>query len=104
MSRITIDEVRAAYAATGVKPKRGDYVDRQEDGTLCACAIGALAIQAGVESHYAPVRRWAHEKYGLGYVNAFVAGFDGDLIDGNGGCRDGIDVAEAIFGKASCTQ
>jgi hypothetical protein len=42
---LSVDAVRAAYAATGLAPTRDDW----GDGKTCACAAGVLLYAAGVE-------------------------------------------------------
>jgi hypothetical protein len=100
--RITVDEVKAAYEKTGLKPTRGEYIY----GRFCACAMGALAVANGVPCDYDAARSWAFSQYGADYCNAFANGFDSKSPWGcdevhEAGQADGELVAAAIFGEVS---
>jgi len=99
--RITVDEVKAAYEKTGLKPQKDNWFS---DDFRCACAIGALFAAAYPEVPNAPgsvVQQWAYREFGADYVDEFVGGFDCPQVplDNLIGDLDGRAVAAAIFGE-----
>lgn len=98
MRRITVEEVKEAYAKTGMTPTRNNY----GADSNCGCAIGALARLAGKH----PVDfRW--ETFEPSYSLSFMDGFDDaplctkyrDTRTAEIGYQDGKDCAAAIFGE-----
>ncbi len=75
--RVTVESFIDAVKKTGVVPRRCLWIRKGTD-TIEACAIGALAVQAGETGD---ARRWARSADGLGlthdYVMGFIGGFDG---------------------------
>jgi len=107
MRRITVDEIKEAYKATGLTPARNTW---GESGSGCACGLGVLAVAAGVpiddlcsDVVYDTIN--LDEFYGLGFTN----GFDGNTRLGalshrpgfNQGYDDGAAAAAAIFGEST---
>lgn len=98
--RITVEEVKAAYAKTGMEPRR-----RTPYGNGACCAMRALSMAAGSRyCHY-----WGWDNFGEDYTTGFIHGFDGEV---SFSCRlsseryaigeqDGLAVAAAIFGEAT---
>lgn len=99
----TLEEIKAAYAKTGLKPARGDFFQRGNR----ACAIGALAASNGIALHGSLVTRcldaaaWADKQYGL-EGDLFIAGFDStvDYVSKKPAVRLGHDIAAALLGDA----
>lgn len=104
IKRITPDEVKAAYAKTGLAVSRGGYFG---DGGKCACGLGAYAAaylgivpamgEVGVS--YAYTNAGFERKYRLGFADAF----DGDpenpklqVEEYRLGYKDGLDAWEAV--------
>jgi hypothetical protein len=77
--RITPDEVKAAYEATGLTPRGGEYV-----GEGCACGLGVLLVAAlgdkvlGMGDVRIERRIPGTLGIGMGYLYGFVNGFDGE--------------------------
>jgi hypothetical protein len=73
MKRLTLDEVREAFATTGLRPVR--YVTLQADD-MAACALGAVARARGM---VAPSLLTIGPALGLSddYVGGVVRGWDG---------------------------
>ncbi len=119
--RITVEEVKAAYAKTGAVPTRRSYYgkygfDSNEAVEHC-CGIGVLAIAGGLDPAIESIRCWATEKYGHYYRCGFEYGFDGDYISNYEGLNfqqqgqydlgyaAGVACAAAVFdaqGAPSC--
>jgi len=83
MTRITPEQVQAAYQATGLTPTRGVYLGRSgERDAGGACGLGALAY-AGLGMDWAKkgltCNRAISQVYGLSlsYQDGFIVGFDG---------------------------
>jgi hypothetical protein len=104
VKRVSVEEVKAAYAATGMRPYRGSYCSSL-DGQLCGCGLGAVFFK---EKHYSPGGTCdVHKalKLDYEYIGGFVGGFDGDSpeeCEGGeyelAGYADGKAAAEAVFG------
>lgn len=105
MRRITVDEVNAAYAATGVKPGRGSF----HDANGCYCALGVLHLASGDSG--CP-EEWCDNNFPLHYWDQFAGAFDGKsepclCVDNPhyeaqlAGFEDGRAAALAIFGEVS---
>jgi hypothetical protein len=106
--RITVDDARAAYLATGLVPTSQVFI---EDG--CGCPEYALFLQAhgrkcekvydeSLEGDCAAM--WADEQYGEQYAQGFRDGFDGNQLSGDSvperirvGHADGVAVAVALL-------
>lgn len=102
MKRISVDEVLAAYKATGLKPARG--FGKPNTLGMC-CAIGALYCSG--RKKVTSVYEWADRRFGRQYASDFIDGFD--TLDGNRkyrsrGFRDGRAAAAAVFGDQGDTQ
>lgn len=94
MRRISVEEVRAAYEKTGLKPAR--TVAGCVHGR-CACALGAMWVVAGKPT--ATAYLWAGDLFGVEYMRNFYCGFDNSSIGaGTAGYADGQACAAAIFG------
>jgi hypothetical protein len=112
MRRITVNEVKAAYEKTGLKPSRGTWATDN-----CACGLGVCAIaQSGMNGDdlcadtvfpTLGIKDW----YGVGFID----GFDNrsqltkfaeekskDLF--TAGFEDGRAAALAIFGDQITTS
>jgi len=109
IKRITLKEVRAAYAKTGLTPKRNIWL---EEG--CACPLGAMLALDGRPIDDAEsiddIESVVAKRFGLNlaYVRGFVIGFDAQAAlrwrpgeDRRSvwrqGCRDGRAVAKAVL-------
>ena len=99
--RITVDEVRAAYAKCGMKPLRGGWIT--PDG--CCCPQVALLLSEFPDSiDWMDFITPAAQQWGSGYAEGFRNGVDGakNLNCEHDGYRqgfiDGVAVAAAIFG------
>ena len=98
--RITVEEVQEAYRKTGLKPGRGVF----NDGCGQGCPVGALALQAGVNSI-----DWGHANLSGYYASGFFHAWDGTKTPAyfetcetyQLGYQDGLAVAAAIFGEPS---
>ena len=100
LKRITVEEVKAAYAKTGITPERGMWCNGM--GT-CACGLCVLFLADGG----IPGRAFSQAIYPrLGiehdYGSGFIVGFDGEgLEDENAimrlGYLDGQACAAAVF-------
>lgn len=84
-NRIAPQDVRKAYKRTGLKPKRGRWLDKRNN---CACALGAMIADKKVEiqetqhPYNGKTVRWTdtvRRGFGLSwsYINYFWRGFDG---------------------------
>jgi hypothetical protein len=117
MRRITVDEVKAAYEKTGLKPKRGQYISHDK---TCGCAIGALVLAEGIDASAncgAMATDYAERVFGENYRVGFVHGFDArdkdyrkrhckfptdeGQCEYDDGFNDGRAVAAAIFGESA---
>lgn len=101
MRRITVEEVLEAYRVTGMKPSKGTYCIGL-DSNPCGCAMGALAIAAGICPGMALVGNWSIEQFGQPYSDAFEDGFDGKVRRftnkrAKQGYADGQAAAAAVF-------
>lgn len=112
MRRITVEEVKAAYQATGLKPIRKLFIKGLND--KCGCALTACAIASGCTTYgdiFAQPIRSTHIFSSLGlnrsYADGFTEGFDGyskpeGVSDENIiGYDDGRAAALAIFAEAT---
>lgn len=104
MKRITPEEVKAAYEATGLSPNRGCWYD---DG--CGCGLTAYAIANGIVS-LADIQAVPDDQdneyavcdplvavLGTIYVSGFVDGFDNSRIRPRVSSRDDISAYECGF-------
>lgn len=105
--RISVEQVKAAYAATGKKPCRRKYISTTNPN-LC-CPLTAVFFNAGGTLTTAAVNgiRYAIlEQLGISdhYLFGFTQAVDGYSADIDGsddsfpGYLDGLAVAAAIFG------
>lgn len=62
--RITVEEVKAAIERTGMKLITGEFIFRQM-GQLCGCAIGVLAVDAGVPKDSDDIDDWSDLQFGI---------------------------------------
>lgn len=114
MKRITPEEVKAAYEATGLTPERSSYLSTLPDGkTKCACGMGAWAIANGAPDSLTSLamNKWLgshgiNDDYRLGFVRGFDSlsfkSFlhrDHDKIQT--GYADGKAAAALIFAEAA---
>lgn len=116
--RITVAEVRAAYAATGLEAVRGCFFDTPESwrsiGLVppqerwCGCpATAVAALRSGDPKAFLGTLRaeWRSDEravlVALGvsndYLNAFTEAVDGTLDDGSDGGADGAAVRAALW-------
>lgn len=104
MRRITVDEVKAAYEKTGLKPCTGRF----GDGYSCGCPIMAIVkSESGIVPAF--LRYEANDMFGAGYTCGFMRGVDGmsnqsiwcDMRKYADGYADGLAVRQAIFGDAT---
>jgi hypothetical protein len=97
MKRITPEEVIAAYKETGAVPTKCRIRYVNPDGSVECCAMGALALQAGIPKDKA--YKWCEETYGRTYSNDFQSGFDSNSIPyrKSPGCLDGYAVGQALI-------
>lgn len=98
MKRITVDEVLAAYKATGLKPLRGSAIS----STHSCCALGALSQQ--LRGHRRDVYSWSYQEFGTEYSTGFTLGFDwgddpSDIT--SQAFLDGRAAAAAVFAEAA---
>jgi len=95
MKRITIDQVRTAYAATNLKPTRSAW--RTTD--RCACALGAMLVHAGFQEpgmlDYPMIAKIFH--LDPNYVKGFLAGFDLDKERTDYSCFLSLEVKYTLF-------
>jgi hypothetical protein len=107
VKRITPDEVKAAYAKTGIKPERGGYFSSKKGRPACGCGIAALYIaNCGLTSNpELDLWDWCEPLFGRHYSQGFTIGFDGGprwlygRIDGEefeAGIEDGNAAAIAV--------
>lgn len=106
MQRITVEEVKAAYAATGLKPLRNSYRTTTGGVTTCGCPAVAVAVyrdpgfrehllQCGIDERLDAV---FGEDYMYGFVNAVDNGEVPGVNrsdEGDMGRTDGIAVLDA---------
>lgn len=103
--RITVEEVRAAYRKTGLRPWRGAFHYEDEK---CACALGAVFFatggkRKGMLALYAE-EVTEHLKLDEFYQAGFIKGFDNQRAIGDEpyyllGYTDGQACAAAVFGE-----
>lgn len=105
MKRISVDEVRAAYAVTGLEPVRntGLYLDHLSSGQ--GCPVDALFRHRSKRTSASAA--FIADVLGVSedYLYGFVCGVDAtdQVISGTDvacGYADGRAVANAIFGEA----
>lgn len=115
MDRVTIEDVRAAYAATGLRPRPATWCD-PDAGT--ACPLGALvAARWGVRrartlrrSSAATIEAASLLDLSVPYAMGFVDGFDAKPLDGylrsradyHSGHADGRAARAALLGDTAC--
>lgn len=113
MDRVTIEDARAAYAATGLRPMPGMWCDR---ATGCACPLGALvAARYGrgrasslIDMDDATALLGLPGWYSLGYVEGFddgAARWRYKFPDGSPyltGYADGRAAHAALLGDDAC--
>ena len=104
MKRITVEEVKAAYEKTGLKPVRGTF----NDGKGCGCALGALYMAQGGAACCSDPEEWCDAEFDFAYWDGFAGGFDAKedfslpdyvSLSRKEGHADGRAVAAAIFGE-----
>jgi hypothetical protein len=116
--RLTPEEVKAAYEATGAEPRRSLWVRpknlksfTQDCGDAKACGLGVMYLKekqpALISQEHSPNEAKAYAELALGheYVNGFISGFDsGHEITSPGykgrqcqGFCDGKAAAELVF-------
>lgn len=71
--RFSAQTIIDAFKATGLRPKQGKI--RSENGECCA--LGALAVQHGLQGTSYQLYEWADRKYGEENSRAIQYGFDG---------------------------
>jgi hypothetical protein len=71
---VSIDDVRRAFAATGLKPRRARF--RPRDGSCCA--LGAIIQQKQAAHIYLTGEAITFLGLDPAYAWSFVAGWDGD--------------------------
>lgn len=111
---VKLNEVRRAYAKTGLKPARGSFCN-----DCTACALGALYCELNPIDRSSPKSGYIIEDYfkrrlGKYYVEGFISGFDGDSKENVEieskeirhkeqrsnmirGYKDGLRIGKAIF-------
>jgi hypothetical protein len=81
MKRITVDEVRAAYEKTGLKPAVNDLLDSEFNHyqPTRGCGLGALYVADGGLAYMNATVSVVAKDLGLGkaYAYGFSDGFDG---------------------------
>ncbi len=112
MIRITVDEVRHAYAVTGCRPVvsqlhglPGQHDGSRHDERAC-CGIGAILFAKGCDPQKEDFDAEAQAMFDREYLEGFYAGFDGDnpetevFIEDRRfeGYQDGSSAHLAIFG------
>jgi hypothetical protein len=106
MKRITPSEVLDAYAKTGLKPVRREWVRYRGKSVECACPLTAVLLLKCVRTAGFTEDVIGQElELTLDYVRGFVAGVDGrgyfaqvlDHSDVDVGIRDGLAAAAAVF-------
>jgi hypothetical protein len=104
IKRITVEQVKAAYAETGLTPKRGTWRVGQ-----FACGIGVIGEQVSRDNTWDGAVEYA-ASLGLDfdYVFGFIGGFDasgipdeGESIEFRTGYSDGKAAAAAVFDPAT---
>lgn len=107
LRRITPDEVRAAYARTGLQPMRDTFLEPSDSapGLMAACALGALDYEVRDDPDERPNTDQVVRRLGLDpwYAVGFAAGFDGGIRETDAsepyrlGYEDGAAAARAVF-------
>lgn len=109
IKRITPDEVKAAYAKTGLGVHQGDYISAD---AACACGLGAYAIafldvdMAAEDTEDEITWRLSANGFSYDYIKGFGWGFDGRTrkrghVQEDIGRDDGIAAWEAVKEDAS---
>jgi hypothetical protein len=99
VKRITVDEVKAAYAKTGLTPIRKRFLSPD---CQCGCPLSALYFSEhpGPVGGPLAVESWANQTFGHSYTGGFVSGCDGGSYSATGdyfvGMQDGRAVAIAL--------
>jgi hypothetical protein len=118
-SRITPQEVKAAFQKCGLTPTRRFFVQLNEDlEPIGCCAISAMYLaEKGTETLRQAIRdkkplvtlnsptkhiirQWAEDRYGWVYTETFIAGFDGEArhyLPDTTGYKDGLAVAKSVL-------
>lgn len=86
--RITVEEVKAAFEKTKLKPKQGFYFQREtsaDTSPKCACGMGVLYLAqtemdfdeaAQLDDEGSDINLYFTERYGADYRVGFAHGFD----------------------------
>lgn len=122
MKRIAVEEVKEAYAKTGLIPTTEAYLCVDEHGDYCGCAAFAVACLRDPE-FFERAKDWyaqeareemyegqtdlnieaeLNEEFGEFYLTGLTGGFDGcadnyGSVEGKQGYRDGQEAAAAIW-------
>lgn len=102
MRRITVDEVKEAYAKTGLKPVRDTKEYLECVHLNKGCPVDALLVSAGgrEECDHSTIAK--RLRVNASYLCCFVRGVDGSgFSTRTKGYADGRAVAAAIFGEES---
>jgi hypothetical protein len=97
--RISVKEAVEAFETTGAEPMPSTMVYRH-GSKVHACAIGAAALARRVRDNR--MYDWAEKRYGTGYTDGFMDGFDANQhirTTGrwNTGYNDGVKCRQAIL-------
>lgn len=103
MERITLEQVKQAYAATGTKPIPCIFFPTAENDRHC-CALGAIMEQKYADTTKLDRFNIARALFGSLYVRGFMSGFDGctepadpeNTDEWMVGFRDGAAIARDI--------
>jgi hypothetical protein len=82
VKRLTIPIIRAAYAITGIKPRRGAMCGLNMHGVpSCGCGMGAVMMACGIKFPTLGIKHYATIGIDARYANGFWRGFDGHEAD-----------------------